>query len=147
MYDTQATVGFLNPISFRFPNSILNSNTTPIIQIQINRNFSLFWDLCNPWGWIWIVEGKDFWSKVSVCSRPVFFFPWNLRPPSRLASATKSAKQKKLGSSGTSPFQDVQLINLDLSLGFFAPITYTGCRKIIFEMALRLNVLVLRVRI
>ena len=120
-----------------------NTTGITIIQIQISHAFSL---LLISLLSVVLDELWKFWSKVPVCSRPVFF-PWNLSPPSRLASATKSAKQKKLGSSGTSPFQDVQPINLDLSLGFFALVTYTGCRKIIFEMALILNLLVLRIRI
>ena len=112
----------LNPITFRFPIPILNSNTaihtTPIIQIQISHAFSL---LLRPLPSVVLDElwkERNFGQKCQ-CAADRCFFPWNLSPPSRLASATKSAKQKKLGSSGTSPFQDVQPINLDLSFRFF----------------------------
>ena len=46
MCNSQATVELLNPITFRFPIPILNSNNailpTPILQIQISHSFLLF---------------------------------------------------------------------------------------------------------
>ena len=65
------------------------------------------------------------------------FFISTIHPAPRMAGVSKEVKMHK---KFEFVWLGVQPINLDLSLGFFAPVIYTGCRKIIFEMVLKLNV-------